>query len=287
MLNKQLTHLKTHFGIFNLSDWQHVQPAWILAQDGCGPKTLDYLRVLLANHGLTLKDDRTPEFWKLHYRDAKILEQLTDDEDGQDRGVICPFVIFIDTAEQMPLSFQGMRCDADQQHRPLIVPTERKCLGRHPLALGDYTIDCGEGRCHVERKSVDDLTGTLLGWNDGRRDRFECELSNLNRLCEALVIVEGSYPDFLKAAPATTTRQPQENAKILHRSVRSLMRRFRGVQWHFAGSKRLAETFVFDWFRGFHEDQQEERKRESKALRKIQQPVSTASVASEAVASLF
>lgn len=294
MLDAKLKFLIDYYGISKVQDWTAITPASILSRDGIADKTLNYLRVLLASHGFTLKDDRTPEFWKKNLPEVRIVDSITDSEWGQDRGVICPFLILVDSAEQEPFTFQGMRCDADQEYRPLVVHTERRSLGRHPDSLGDYTTDGAIGRCHVERKSLDDLRGTLLGWNanggDSRRERFECELANMDRLAEALVIIEGSYPDFLAGARATATRQPQENAKILHRSVRSLMRRYRGVQWMFAGTRRLAEKFVFDWFRDWHEEQVANAKIESKRLKRLQAPVKQSQsqvVLPESVASLF
>lgn len=287
MLNSKLQQLRDHFGVFQISDWQSVEPAWILAQDGCGPKTLDYLRVLLATHGLTLKNDRTPECWKQHYPDVQIVDQLSDPDEGTDRGVICPFVVYIDPAEQLAFNFQGMRCDADQEHRPLVVHTERRALGRGDSSLGDYSTDAGLGRCHVERKSLADLQSTLLGFNSGRRERFERELQNLSEIQVGLVVVECGFDDLLANAPDTDHRQRQANAKILSRSVLALMQDYRGVSWHFAGTRRLAEIFAFRWLYRFWEKQQEAAKAENRRLRRLAAPVKQPAELPEAVESLF
>lgn len=288
MLDSKLQQLRDRFGIFQLTDWQSVEPAWILAQDGCGPKTLDYIRVLLANHGFTLKNDRTPEFWKQHYKDVRILETLGDLDEGSDRGVICPFVVYIDPAEQLPFTFQGMRCDADQEYRPLVVTTERRSLGRHPNSLGDYTIDSAIGRCHVERKSENDARSTILGWNSGGRERFECELRNLSEIQAPLVIIECGYESLLMNARATDSRSAQENAKNLHRSMVALIQDYR-VPFMLAGTRRLAEKFTFDWFRRFHEKQVEAAKQESRRLKRLAAPVKQEQPVKvpESVASLF
>lgn len=301
MLDSKLQFLINYYAISKVSDWTAITPAQILAHDGIADKTLNYLRVLLASHGFTLKDDRTPEFWKKNLPEVRVVDSITDPEWGQDRGAICPFVIYVDPAEQLPFAFQGMRCDANEDHRPLVVHSERRALGRADSSLGDYSTDTGMGRCHIERKSIADLQSTLLGFRstDGRlsrRERFERELQNLSEIQAGLVIIEGGFNDLLTDAPDTDFRQKQENAKILNRSVLSLMQSYR-VQWHFAGTRRLAEIFAFRWLYRFHEKQVEAAKLESKRLKKLQAPVSECAVsgaaagaagaAQETVASLF
>lgn len=289
MLNSKLQQLRDHFGVFQVSDWQAVEPAWILNLDGIGPKTLDYIRLLLAHRGLTLKGDKTPEFWRKHLGEVQICDQLGDLDDGDDRGVMAPFVVLVDTAEQEPYTFQGMRGDAEQQGRPLIVPTEQRALGRHPDSLGDYSLDCGVGRCHVERKSMADAHGTILGFRSGRRDRFEKELQNLSEMSASVVVVECSYTDLIRLAPQTDHRDPQANAKILFRSIVSFQQEFR-VPWHFAEDRRLAEQFTFRWLWRFAEKQREAEKARDKELRRVAKlpapsPVNMPEPAS--VASLF
>lgn len=259
MLDSKIRQLKYHFGIAEPEDWQGVEPAWILSQPGIGPVTLEHLRMYLAAKDLTLKNDRTPEFWRQNLSAVKIGHTLGDDDDGPDRGVLCPFVVVIDTAEQHPFTFQGMRTDSDSGYRPLIVPTERRALGRHPDSLGDYAPDCGIGRCHVERKSLEDLQGTILGFNGGRRDRFETELANLASMEQSLVIVEASLENVIARAPATK-RPASLNAKILQRSIIALQQDYRGVQWMFAGDRRLAEQFTFRFIERWHRKHAEAEK---------------------------
>lgn len=289
MLDSKIQQLVTYYGISKVSDWTAITPASILAHDGIADKTLNYLRVLLASHGFTLKDDRTPEFWKKHLPEVRIVDSITDIEWGQDRGVICPFVVLVDSAEQDGFTFQGMRCDAGQDHRPLVVHCERKSLGRSEASLGDYSSDTGLGRCHIERKSLADLQSTILGFNSGRRERFERELQNLSEIQAGLVIIEANWDGFLIEAPNTDHRQPQENLKILSRSVLALMQDYK-VQWHFASTRRLAEHYTFRWLYRFHEKQVEAAKAESKRLKRLAAPaapVPKESALPESVASLF
>lgn len=261
MLDSKFQKLKDHFGITTFTDWQSVKPAWILEQHNVGQATLDYLRMLLANKGLTLKDDQTPEYWKKNLEHARVSQTLGNEEmtDECDRGIICPFTILIDSAEQHPFTFQGFRGDADLKGRPLIVPTEWKPLGRHPVSLGDYSLTGGEGRCHVERKSMADAHSTILGFGDGHRARFECELENLSKIEAGLVVVECSLADLLTNAPSYGKRTASQNAKALHRSLIAFIQDYR-TPWQFCDGRRLAEQTTFRWLERWHRKQLEERK---------------------------
>lgn len=296
MLDSKIQKLKDHFGISTAADWQGVRPEWILSQDGCGPKTLEYIRLMLAAHDLTLKDDKTPEHWRSNKGNARICEvlgnELIDDEDGQpaakDRGIVCPFTILIDTAEQSPFTFQSLRSDATEGNRPLIVPTQFKALGRFPDSLGDYSIDShvgGLGRCHVERKSMQDAHSTILGFakrgeDISRRDRFERELECLSEMEAGLVVVECSFTQLIANAPQYGVKSAASNAKTLYRSVLAYQQDY-SVPWIFADDRRMAEKSVFYWLRRWHDKQVEARKLEVKEAGKRRQkllPVATAAV---------
>lgn len=253
MLDSKIRHLKQYFGIVRPEDWGDVSPAWVLSQDGIGRVTLDHLRIYLAARGLTLKDDRTPEYWQANLSAAKIGHVLGDDDDGPDRGIVMPFTVYVDTAEQEPFGFLGLRADAADGRRPLIVPTEPRCLGRHPDSLGDYSLSTGLGRCHVERKSMADAHGTILGW-DGRRERFESELENLSRIEAGLVVVECSFGELLAEAPAWGRTSAEANRKSLFRSVVALQQDHR-VAWQFCDSRPLAERATFRWLERWHRKQ--------------------------------
>lgn len=268
MLDSKLQSLKDHFGITHPEDWQAVKPEWILLQDGCGPVTLDYLRLLLAARGLTLKNDRTPEHWQAHLKDVRISHTLGNEEISLDvdRGVICPFTIIVDTAEQFPFTFQGIK----QDDRPLIINTESRALGRFPQSLGDYAPDNGIGRCHVERKSMQDAHATILGWakkgeDVGRRERFEHELERLSEMEQGLVVVECSFPDLLNNAPEWGVRTKQQNARSLNRSILAWIQDY-SVPWLFMDNRRLAERETFLWINRWWRKDLERRKEEEKRL---------------------
>lgn len=181
--------------------------------------------------------------------------------------IACPFVVVIDSAEQQPYTFQNLRADADKKNRLLIVDIEWRCLQRYPNSLGDYSFTsptiCGIGRCHVERKSMEDAHGTILGW-DGRRERFERELENLSRLDAALVVVECSLETLCRQAP-THKQTAQQNSKTLHRSIIAFQQDY-SVRWLFCDTRRLAEQTTFRFFERYWHKQHEAEKQTAKEL---------------------
>jgi hypothetical protein len=181
--------------------------------------------------------------------------------------IVCPFIVLIDSAEQTPFTFERIHADANHGHREMVVGTRWKCLGRHPKQLGDYSIDGLIGQVHVERKSVVDCQGTILGWG-GSRDRFEQELFNLSHIPAALVVVEGSIQDVLSTSNDRRTREHRVVAKQLHRSILALMQDFH-VPWYFAGSRREAEISTFRFLERFYRKQMEHTRRVRKMLAKL------------------
>ena len=177
-----------------------------------------------------------------------------------------PFTILIDTAEQLPFTFHGIHGDADTKYDLWEVRTARACLGRHPNSLGDYSISDGVGHCHVERKSMDDAHSTLLGFNDGHRERFQVELANLSQIESAAVVVECSFEEFICNAPQYNSKPAEVNAKNLFRSVLALQQDTR-VPWIFAGDRASAEQVTFHWLKRWHDKW---RMAERKRLREIE-----------------
>ena len=173
--------------------------------------------------------------------------------------VAAPFTVLIDSAESHPFTFEGIRADADRQHRPIVVPRRHECLGRHPHSLGDYSAEATGGGlslvgvAHVERKSLDDVQGTVLGWETpserarelaGRRDRFEKELSNLEKIRWPLVVVEATRERCLELMPSYGKKTREVNAKVFFRSVQAYRMDYR-VQWDFCESRRMAEVVTY------------------------------------------
>lgn len=173
-----------------------------------------------------------------------------------------PFTILVDSAEQHAFTFQGIYADADRGGRELVISPGanlvRQCLGRHPNSLGDYSVQGFVGRCHVERKSMDDAHGTILGFTSsgnadrGRRERFERELANLANIEAGCVVVECSFGELLQNAPEHDLGKKTGlcNRKILHRSIIAWQQDY-AVPWFFCDDRRHAELTTFRWLERF------------------------------------
>ncbi len=185
-----------------------------------------------------------------------------------------PFTIIIDTAEQTPFTFQNIHADADRHNRVLVVSPGinllRSCLGRHPHSLGDYSIEGYVGRVHVERKSMADAHGTILGFSGSgsaaltdatRRGRFEQELANLSNVECAAVVVECSFGELLERAPEFDQgkKTAKLNRKILARSVIAWQQDY-AVPFIFCDDRRSAEVVTFRWLERFFEKHKPKQK---------------------------
>lgn len=140
--------------------------------------------------------------------------------------------MLIDTREQLPYSFAGLKADAKLGGGPLAVRTERATL-----ESGDYSLAGFESRVAVERKSLADLFGTL-----GRgRDRFERELTRLSGFEFAAVVVEAEWSAVFNDPPARSRLTP----KAVFRTVNAWEQRYPRVHWSFLPSRAFAEAKAF------------------------------------------
>ena len=189
-----------------------------------------------------------------------------------------PFVILIDNQEKAPWSFAGItaRSFIDKEQREYLpVRTERRYLG---IGMGDYSLAGYEGRIAIERKSLEDFHGTLLGWEqkiDGRnalaewdtrnavhrRKRFKNELARLARMEMKAVIVEAELSTVLQCAPSWGVRSSSENSKYLFATFMAWSQEF-PVPWIFAPDREAAAVFAFRLLEKFWHLKQKERNRE-------------------------
>ncbi|OGT57703.1 MAG: hypothetical protein A3E01_02900 [Gammaproteobacteria bacterium RIFCSPHIGHO2_12_FULL_63_22] len=160
---------------------------------------------------------------------------------------ICPFRVVTDTREQAPWSFDGIHGDARDRNRPLIIPVVTRTL-----ATGDYSIEGMELLVSVERKSIEDLYGTL-----GReRERFDREIVRLDAMRFAAVVIEADWREIINSPPPHTKLPP----KSVYRSIIAYSQRFPRVHWFAMDGRRLAEITTFRILERFWKDRQEERK---------------------------
>lgn len=173
-----------------------------------------------------------------------------------------PFIVLIDVQEKHPFPFTGLYTDADHDYREIAVRHRWESLG---TSNGDYSIEGHHPNTlknanpnspgvSVERKSIEDCIGTILGFAD-RRPRFERELHSLQCLIDlggsAVVIVEGSMGTVLDAVTEHGKKSREDNVKSLFRSWISFLQDYR-VPWMFCDDRRLAEIACYRWLERFH-----------------------------------
>lgn len=146
---------------------------------------------------------------------------------------VSPFVIVQDTREQAPWPF----ADIVIERRLWVV---RRVVGT--LATGDYSIEGCESRVCVERKSAEDLVGSVTAGNA----RFRREHERMHAMVEhggrACVIVEGSLSAICEGLDADDGRRVT-GASILGAAAEWPFK-YR-VPWMFAGDRRHAELLAF------------------------------------------
>lgn len=165
-----------------------------------------------------------------------------------------PFVIVVDTREQTPWTFDGIRAGASEGHSSIEV---RAVVAG--LDAGDYSIIGRESEIRIERKSAGDLFGTLTTG----RDRFERELERLARFPFSAIVVEAEFSCLVLSPPSRM--QPRSFVG----SVVALSQRFPS-RWYFAGSRAFAEGLAFRllerWYRDRVEGAASKQKRKAVAL---------------------
>jgi hypothetical protein len=192
--------------------------------------------------------------------------------------VRCPFTILIDNREKAPWNFSGLQARSfiDKDQREYVVRTETRYLG---IGQGDYSILGFEGRVAIERKSVEDFQGTLLGWptdvetateSGGRREidrrgRFKSELRKLQAMACKAIVIEGTLPDCLATCPQWGVRSASENAKYLMATYLAWSQEFR-VPWIFCDGKEMAAATAFRIMEQFWHRNRKEARRKQKEL---------------------
>jgi DNA excision repair protein ERCC-4 len=146
--------------------------------------------------------------------------------------IVFPRTVLVDSREQLPFPFVGLRADARQGRKLLIIPTEVR-----GLASGDYSLDGYENRIAVERKSMVDLFQSVTR----ERERFERELERLNEFQSAYVVLECEWGDILNNPPPDSGVLP----KTIHRSIMAFTQRYPRVHWWPNPGRAIAEITTF------------------------------------------
>jgi hypothetical protein len=193
--------------------------------------------------------------------------------------VRCPWVILVDKAEKAPFNFSGLRARSfiDAEQREYVIRTDRRYLG---IGQGDYTIEGFEGRIAIERKSMADFQGTLLGWpvdsetvlasGSGRREidrrgRFKSELRKLQAMEIKAVVVEATLGECLAGCPQWGVRTGPENAKYLFSTFLAWSQQFR-VPWIFCDDREDAAVTAFRIMEQFWDRHRKEARQRAREM---------------------
>lgn len=128
--------------------------------------------------------------------------------------------IIVDTREQVPYGFERYSVAVD----------------RAALPAGDYSIKGFEDRTTIERKSLDDLIGCLMG---KERGRFERELAKLRAYELKAVVIESNLQDLARGR-----YQSQMKPKSALQSITAFHIRY-GVPFLFCGDRRGSEYMTY------------------------------------------
>lgn len=120
----------------------------------------------------------------------------------------------------MPFAFQGYEVDPE----PATLP------------VGDYSLPGFEDRAAVERKSLDDLVGCLMGKG---RDRFERELARGRHYDLFVVVIEASLADVSQGRYRSDMK-----AHSALQSIITFQVRYR-VSFAWCGNRAVAEDVTY------------------------------------------
>lgn len=158
---------------------------------------------------------------------------------------VCPFTVVVDTREQLPYEFSGMEWSVGE---PVIVPVVSK-----GLPSGDYSVVGIESSVAIERKSLDDLFGSVT-WG---RDRFEREIERLNELAAvgfSAVMIEGTWPEIMAPLEYRPGWINRTDPKSVEGTIVAWSIRYPRVHWWAAGDRRGAEQRTFSILKKFWQE---------------------------------
>lgn len=161
------------------------------------------------------------------------------------KTVACPFVIVADTREQHVYTFANLWDGPTGGPKSKLIQVEVK---RATVPVGDYSIEGMLDRIVIERKSKQDLYGSI----SQARENFVGRLERMAKLDFAAVVVEAEWAELLSDPPKHT----EYNPKSLCRTILAWMTRY-PVHWVMAPSRAHAEQFTFRLLERYWRDQRE------------------------------
>lgn len=119
----------------------------------------------------------------------------------------------------------------------VVVPVEFKYLH-----TGDYSIVGHEDRVCVERKTLEDLFGTL----GNGRERFSREFERMDQMDFAAVVIEANWHEIMRPADYRGDWRSKMNSRAVWATIFSWSQDFPHVHWFTMGSRRIAEMATFE-----------------------------------------
>jgi len=203
-----------------------------------------------------MSEPRTFDFNGLRVPNAPKPSTAGGERGGPRQLAVCPFTIVVDSREQLPYAFTGME-SGERDGALLTVPTVVR-----GLASGDYSIDGLEDRVAIERKSLDDLYGSVT-WGRGR---FENEICRLNWACHkasmellpafACVVIEATWPEIVNPLEHRPGWENRTAPRSVEGTIVAWSIRFPRVHWWAAGDRRHGEALTFEILGRFWKEQQ-------------------------------
>lgn len=120
----------------------------------------------------------------------------------------------------------------------ILVPRVVKFLN----GRGDYSIEGMESRVAVERKTLEDLYGTL----GAGRERFSREFERLAEMEHAAVVIEADWREIVRPTDFRADWKSRVDPKGIWGTLFSWSQRFPSIHWWTMGSRRLAELATFE-----------------------------------------
>jgi len=110
------------------------------------------------------------------------------------------------------------------------------------IKTGDYTLAGFEDRVCVERKTLEDLFGTL----GNGRERFMAEFERMAQMEYAAVVVEAHWYEIMRPAEFRPKWVSEMNPRAVWATVFSWSQDYPNIHWFTMGSRRIAEMATFE-----------------------------------------
>jgi len=110
------------------------------------------------------------------------------------------------------------------------------------LCTGDYSIVGFEDQVCVERKTLEDLFGTL---GKGRR-RFEREVERMRQMQFGAVVIEADFREICRPMDFRPQWRSRLDPRTVWATIFAWSQRFPGIHWFPVGSRRLGEMATWE-----------------------------------------